>query len=431
MFHGQPKVEYAACTILNRWVTMTISNSSKHVVRALAGTLLALSTAALLGACVVSAPPQRVYVEPPPPAPAEQPAYSEPAPPQDSMQASEPPPPLPDYEQPPCPADGYLWTPGYWAWGGGSGYYWVPGTWVQPPRVGVLWTPGYWAFVGGVYAFHTGYWGPHVGFYGGVNYGYGYGGEGFHGGRWAGNRFAYNRTVNNVNVTNIHNTYNETVINNVTVNKVSYNGGAGGVAAAPTSREREVIHEPHVAPTPLQRRHIEEAASNPALAARANGGRPAIAATPRPAAFNGPGVVGAHGAGTPQNTRGLPMQAPIPSAAGSPHFNSLAGGQPNNAMHPQQDIHPQQGLHPQQGIHPQQGTPPAGMHPSQAGGPPAVAMHPQAGAPPVAAMHPPAGAAPNAAPQAARPSQQAAKPPQQQAAKPPKNDKHEGQGNNK
>ena len=148
MFHGQPKVEYAACTILNRWVTMTISNSSKHVVRALAGTLLAFSTAALLGACVVAAPPQRVYVEPPPPAPAEQPAYSEPAPPQDSMQASEPPPPLPDYEQPPCPADGYLWTPGYWAWGGGGGYYWVPGTWVQPPRVGVLWTPGYWGFRG-------------------------------------------------------------------------------------------------------------------------------------------------------------------------------------------------------------------------------------------------------------------------------------------
>jgi hypothetical protein len=318
---------------------MTISNSSKHIVRALAGTLLALSTAALLGACVVAAPPQRVYVAQPPPAPAEQPAYSEPAP-QGSIQASEPPPPLPDYEQPPCPADGYLWTPGYWAWGGGGGYYWVPGTWVQPPRVGVLWTPGYWAFVGGVYAFNAGYWGPHVGFYGGVNYGYGYGGEGFHGGRWAGNSFAYNQSVNNVNVTNIHNTYNETVINNVTVNKVSYNGGAGGTAAAPTPREREAAHEPHVAPTPLQRQHIEEAAKNPALAARANGGRPAIAATPRPAAFNGPGVVGAHGAGMAQNTRGQPTQAPIPSAAGSPHFNSLAGGQPNSSMHPQQGMHP-------------------------------------------------------------------------------------------
>ena len=28
-----------------------------------------------------------------------------------------PPPPLPDYEQPQAPGDGYLWTPGYWAWG--------------------------------------------------------------------------------------------------------------------------------------------------------------------------------------------------------------------------------------------------------------------------------------------------------------------------
>ena len=87
------------------------------------------------------------------------------------VQANEAPPPLPDYEQPPCPEDGYMWTPGYWAWGGG-GYYWVPGTWVQPPRVGVLWTPGYWGFVGGVYAFHVGYWGPHIGYYGGVNYGF-------------------------------------------------------------------------------------------------------------------------------------------------------------------------------------------------------------------------------------------------------------------
>ena len=25
--------------------------------------------------------------------------------------------PLPDYDQPPAPGDGYIWTPGYWAWG--------------------------------------------------------------------------------------------------------------------------------------------------------------------------------------------------------------------------------------------------------------------------------------------------------------------------
>ncbi len=28
------------------------------------------------------------------------------------------PPELPVYEQPLCPGDGYIWTPGYWAWDG-------------------------------------------------------------------------------------------------------------------------------------------------------------------------------------------------------------------------------------------------------------------------------------------------------------------------
>src|ERR1700756_3073681 len=59
-----------------------------------------------------------------------------------------PPPLLPEYEQPPIPAPGYIWTPGYWAYGADD-YYWVPGTWVQPPAVGLLWTPGYWGWFNG------------------------------------------------------------------------------------------------------------------------------------------------------------------------------------------------------------------------------------------------------------------------------------------
>ena len=88
------------------------------------------------------------------------------------------PPPLPVYVQPPCPVDGYLWQPGYWAYDDPDGYYWVPGVWVSPPDPGYLWTPDYWGYEGGAYGFHPGYWGVSVGFYGGINYGYGYSGWG-------------------------------------------------------------------------------------------------------------------------------------------------------------------------------------------------------------------------------------------------------------
>src|SRR5579862_2950637 len=132
------------------------------------------------------------------------------------------PPALPVYVQPPLPAPGYIWTPGYWAYGD-AGYYWVPGVWVQPPRVGVLWTPGYWGFVGAAYTWHPGYWGPHVGFYGGVNYGFGYGGIGFFGGEWRGGVFAYNSAVASVGSVAATNVYvNRTIIEQNTVVNVNH-----------------------------------------------------------------------------------------------------------------------------------------------------------------------------------------------------------------
>src|SRR5271170_4328169 len=146
------------------------------------------------------------------------------------------PPALPIYEQPMAPADGYLWTPGYWA-NGEEGYFWVPGTWAMPPEAGLLWTPGYWGWGGNAFAWNGGYWGAQVGFYGGVNYGFGYGGVGFGGGYWNNGAFSYNTSVSNVNVTIIHNVYNKTVINNTTNNYVSYNGGSGGISARPTAAE--------------------------------------------------------------------------------------------------------------------------------------------------------------------------------------------------
>src|ERR1700733_837301 len=60
------------------------------------------------------------------------------------------PPVLPVYAQPLCPGPGYIWTPGYWAYGV-NGYYWVPGAWIIAPYIGALWTPGYWGWGDGVY----------------------------------------------------------------------------------------------------------------------------------------------------------------------------------------------------------------------------------------------------------------------------------------
>jgi hypothetical protein len=189
------------------------------------------------------------------------------------------PPVLPTYSQPPCPVDGYLWTPGYWAYDQDGGYYWVPGVWVAPPAPGYLWTPGYWGYDGSLYVFHEGYWGRHIGFYGGVNYGYGYGGSGYVGGRWAGNSFHYNTAVVNVNTTVVHNTYiNKTVINNVTVNNHNSFNGPGGVNASPRPEERAAAQEQHMQPTGDQLNHRQVAGNDRSQFASVNNGKPTTAA---------------------------------------------------------------------------------------------------------------------------------------------------------
>ncbi len=209
------------------------------------------------------------------------------------------PPALPVYEQPVCPGDGYLWTPGYWYWDDDAAdYFWVPGTWVMAPEVGFLWTPGWWGWGGEAFVFHEGYWGPTIGFYGGINYGFGYFGVRFAGGRWDNGHFFYNRAVMNVNVTDIHNVYN-TTINTTTINRVSYNGGNGGIDARPTPQEEAAEHDRHIPPVAAQDQHVQAARGNPQLRASANHGKPAIAATEKPGEFSGHGVVEAKEAGAP------------------------------------------------------------------------------------------------------------------------------------
>ena len=191
------------------------------------------------------------------------------------------PPALPVYEQPPLPAPGFIWTPGYWAYGD-AGYYWVPGVWVHPPSVGLLWTPGYWGFEGGVYGWHGGYWGPHVGFYGGVNYGFGYGGVGFFGGEWRGGVFAYNRAVANFGGVHVTNVYEDrTVIeHNTIVNEghASFNGGAG-IQAHASAAEMQAANEHHFDPTPRQAQHESFAAQDRSQLASVNHGNPGTPAS--------------------------------------------------------------------------------------------------------------------------------------------------------
>jgi hypothetical protein len=202
------------------------------------------------------------------------------------------PPELPVYEQPICPEDGYIWTPGYWAYGNDD-YFWVPGTWVMAPEVGYLWTPGYWGGDGDDYVFHEGYWGTEVGFYGGISYGYGYFGHGYEGGRWDNGHFFYNQSVSHVNVSINRNVYNTRVEDNTRVNRVSFNGGKGGVQVRATSQEDAAGRERHIAPVAAQTQHVQSARANPELRASANQGKPPIAATAKPGAFKDSGAIAA------------------------------------------------------------------------------------------------------------------------------------------
>ncbi|MBD5635643.1 MAG: YXWGXW repeat-containing protein [Candidatus Eremiobacteraeota bacterium] len=196
---------------------------------------------------------------------------------------NEPPPPLPEYDQPPVPEPNYIWQPGCWAWSP-SGYYWVPGTWVPAPQPNLLWTPGYWSFNLGSFGWHPGYWASQVGFYGGINYGGGYNGNGYQGGRWSDGAFRYNRAASNVSDSNvIRNEYVYTsVVNNFTTTRASYNGGPQGVAVRPSATQLAVEKQTHVPIMPLQKQHAEIAAQDRRLLATVNAGKPPVTVAPRP-----------------------------------------------------------------------------------------------------------------------------------------------------
>lgn len=248
------------------------------------------------------------------------------------------PPALPVYEQPICPGDNFMWSPGYWAYDDDDGYYWVPGTWVEAPEPGLLWTPGYWGWSNGLYLWNAGYWGTEVGFYGGINYGFGYFGNGFGGGEWRGRSFFYNTAVVHVNSTTVTNVYvNKTVIVNNN-SHVAFNGGEGGVDVRPTAREEQYARQRHTPPVAAQTQHEQAARGNPELRASANHGKPPVAATAKPADFKA-GAIPSRAAGgeykapPPNAGRGNEARQSTDRTAGSDNHAGSTAAVPNQPNH--------------------------------------------------------------------------------------------------
>lgn len=206
-------------------------------------------------------------------------------------EADQAPPPLPEYAQPQATRANTIWAPGYWRHAQ-TGYYWVPGAWVTPPYAGALWTPGYWGADGQRFRFHQGYWGRHVGFYGGVNYGGGYVGTGYRGGYWNGNQFYYNQAFYQVDP-NIREVYNQPWRGTNAYGRVSYNGGVGGIGIVPIAAEVIALHEQHERPIRYQYDVERQAQMNRGQFYEYNRGRPE-------AYFAGEGFVVGIGGGRPE-----------------------------------------------------------------------------------------------------------------------------------
>ena len=235
------------------------------------------------------------------------------------------PPIMPVYAQPLCPEPGWMWMPGYWAYDyDNGGYYWVPGTWVPAPYEGALWTPGYWGWETGAYLWHGGYWGRHIGYYGGVNYGFGYFGIGFIGGMWRGHDFLYNRAYMRIGE-GYRNAYEDrsgfeshAIMRD---SHVAYSGGPGGINHRPVPEERLAEREQHTQPTSFQSQHFEAARQDRSAYFNSNHGAPTTLAAQRPLTASRPAT-------TPGNA-----SRPSSSAQRNPYFkdNPNSGSMPTNS----------------------------------------------------------------------------------------------------
>ena len=228
---------------------------------------------------------------------------------------------------------------------------------------------------------------PHIGYYGGIDYGFGYTGRGYYGAYWNNGTVYYNRAVTNVNVSIVHNVYNYNVRNS-NVTRVSYNGGRGGIEARPTPQELAVVHETRIPPVAAQFQHAREASANRAQFA-APGGRaqPAALVASRPIA-------------TPYQAPAArpPASSILPPAHSTPlRLAPQQNGTANERPVPQTARVPENRPVPQQA--PQQSQRPAAVEQPQA--------RPEPSRPAPQARPEPSRPAPQARPEPSRPAPQA------------------------
>jgi hypothetical protein len=55
------------------------------------------------------------------------------------------------------PSPGWVWTDGYYSWGG-SRWMWQPGRWARPPRPGYVWRKPFYEPHRNGYRVHRGHW---------------------------------------------------------------------------------------------------------------------------------------------------------------------------------------------------------------------------------------------------------------------------------
>ncbi len=178
-----------------------------------------------------------------------------------------------------------------------------------------------------------------MGYYGGVNYGFGYGGIGLSAACGAvvssrihcGDARRFRRGLGRQPSLFSDRTIiqRNTIINN---SRVSYNGGPGGIRHDASPDERNAMRDQHMGATSIQEQHVTAARNDRSFYAKNNAGRPQNLASARPLGYNERGNQGAV-----NNNRGAYNNQSRPEAQ-----NRVAQPRPTNQVRPNKSAAPRQ-----------------------------------------------------------------------------------------